>query len=235
MPLLTDADEHLRAWLAVVVGDVPVRAGPPRDVVADEVVEPELTAYLFELASGLRVNGDAHRPPPTVVRLGYLICADAPEPQQALQVLEAVLVAALEARPDDMGDFEVDLAPLPSEEWTALGVRPRPAVRLRLTAHHQRRVDQGSVVRTPLQLVGTGSQRLAGRVIGPGDQPLAGAEVAVEAIAATTRTSDDGTFSFPMVPTGAVRLAVRAKGRSFAVDADPEGEPLVIHCDPSEA
>lgn len=235
MPLLTDTDEQLRAWLAGVVGDdVPVRAGPPRDVVPQEVVEPELTAYLFEVASGRRVNGDVHRPPPTVVRLGYLVCADAPQLQQALQVLDAVLVAALDP-PEDMRGLEIDLAPVPPERWAALSARPRPALTLRMAAHHQRQVEQGPVVRTPLRVVASGSQPLAGRVIGHGDQPLAGAEVAVEAIAATTRTSDDGSFLFPLVPTGGLRLVVRAKGRSFVVDADPAGEPLLIHCDPLEA
>jgi hypothetical protein len=60
----------------------------------------------------------------------------------------------------------------------------------------------------------------------------------VAATRASTRTSTSGTFRFPAVPTGPdpVRLAIRAKGRTFSVDVDPsDGEPVVVRCDLLEA
>ncbi len=75
-------------------------------------------------------------------------------------------------------------------------------------------------------------------MLGNGDIPLAGVEVVVAGTGATTRTSTQGTFAFAAVPssTSPIRLAVRAKGRTFTADVEPTGdEPVVVTCDLLEA
>ena len=75
-------------------------------------------------------------------------------------------------------------------------------------------------------------------MLGNGDLPPRGVEVIVAGTQAVTRTSGSGHFSFAAVPSGPdpIRLAVRAKGRTFTLDVEPTGdEPVVMHCDLLEA
>lgn len=223
MPILTDADRRLRSWLAEVVGDVAVSGAMP----GEDPAQPSVSAYLLGLEPTTRVAGDPHRSSPVVVRLRYLVCADAPEPERAVELLDAVLEAALDAR-----GLDVDLTPLPASTWLALGTRPRPALTVRVSAEGARARESAPPVRQPLRLESTGVRSLAGRLLGPGDVALAGSEVTVAATGATRRTSPTGGFAFPAVPAGPLHLAVRAKGRAFSVDVDPaDGEPVVVRCD----
>jgi Carboxypeptidase regulatory-like domain len=175
---------------------------------------------------------------PVVVRMRYLVCADSPEPADAVALLDKVLAAVLDHPVLDGGDrLEVDLTPLSAETWMALGAHPRAAFCVRLDAAHEFAPGEVAYVRQPLQLAGSTLRALRGRVVGPDDIPLAGAVVTLAATGAHDRTSPDGTFLFPTVPTGSgpIRLAVRAKGRVFTAEVEPDGdEPLVVHCDPLE-
>lgn len=228
MATLTGADKRLRSWIGPVAGDVPVSFGVP----ADGGEDASITAYLIGLEPTTKLGGDSHRPAPVVVRLRYLVCADAPDPRRALELLDSVLEAALDA-----AGLEVDLTPMPVETWLALGVRPRPAFTVRLSAQHAREAEKTPVVRVPLRLTGATIRSLTGRLLGPGDVALAGSEVTLAATGATSRTSPSGAFVFRTVPAGPgpIRLAVRAKGRAFTVEVDPaEAEPVVVRCDLSE-
>lgn len=231
MAMLTEADDRLRAWLGTVAGGVAVRAEPP----TDDATGPSLTACLLRLESTASVAGGLPRAP-IVVRLRYLVCAHAPEPRRELELLDAVVTAALDT-PIHLGHrLEVDFEPVAAETWLAFGARPRPSIVLRVDAVHVRGRDEGPVVLEPLRLVGTTVRSFTGRLIGPGDVPLTGVEVTLTATGAAERTSSTGTFTFAAVPGGGpVQLAVRAKGRSFVTAVDPDGgEPVVVRCDPLE-
>ena len=83
-------------------------------------------------------------------------------------------------------------------------------------------------------MLGSTIRSLTGRLVGPGDVPLVGAEVTLVATGAADRTSSGGTFTFPTVPAGPgpVRLSIRTKGRMFTADIDTDGgEPIVVRCD----
>jgi hypothetical protein len=233
MPILTDADERLRGWLTPIAGDVPVRNGPPDD----DATEPSVTAYLLGLEPTTPVGGEVHRPATLVLRLRYLVCVDGPSAEQSLALLDAILTAALDARTIDGERLEVDLAPIPADAWLALRARPRPAITLRLDARHARVPEEVPMVREPLRVVGSTIRSLTGRLLGPDDQPLAGAVVTLAGTGAEDRTSDTGTFIFPTVPAGPgpLELGVRAKGRFFTAVVDPGADQIVVRCDPLEA
>jgi hypothetical protein len=150
-----------------------------------------------------------------------------------------VLSAVLDNPVLPEGDrLEVDLGALDPALWTALQARPRPSIALRLDAEHLTAAEEVPVVREPLQLVGTTIRSLTGHLLDPAGTPLSGAVVTLVATGATDRTSPAGAFAFPTLPagTGPVRLAVRAKGRHFTADVDPDsGEAIVVRCDPLEA
>lgn len=232
MAILTDADQRLRDWLGPVAGGVPVLAELP----GDDAAEAGITAVLLGLESTATLAGALHRPAPLVLRLRYLVCPHAPEPRRALELLEAVVTAALDTPVVGGQRMEVDLTPIAPETWVALGARQRPAITLRVDARHARAPDEVPVVLEPLRLVGATIRSLTGHVLGPGDVPLTGAEVTLRATGAAERTTATGAFTFDAVPAGApVQLAVRAKGRFFVADVDPDGdEPVVVRCDPLE-
>jgi hypothetical protein len=232
MAILTEADDLLRTWLGSVAGGVPVLAGVP----ADGATQPALTAYLLGLEPTASLSRAGQLPAPVVVRLRYLLCADAADAAGALALLDSVMTAALDLNELDGHRVEVDLDPVPAETWLALGARLRPSFTLRIDARHVRLPAEVPLVREPLTLTGGTVRSLSGRLLGPGDVPLMGAEVTVMATGTADRTSSAGAFSFGAVPSqGSVRLAVRAKGRMFIADVDPDdGDPVVVRCDPLE-
>jgi Carboxypeptidase regulatory-like domain len=243
MGVLSDADGRLRAWLAEAAGDTTVVPGTPadddtrRDTGADRGAgDPALTAYLLAIEPAPKLANDPHRPTPVVLRLRYVVAAQGPSDAAALELIDRLLAASVDSPLP--ADLEVDFAPVPIDVWQALGVRPRPAVTVRVTARYAPAVPDVPVVREPLKVVGAGVRRLRGTVLGNDDVPLAGAEVVVAATQATTRTSASGTFEFASVPDtpDPVRLAVRTKGRTFTADVRPDdGQPVVVHCDLLEA
>lgn len=236
MGMLSDADDRVRDWLGNLADDVPVVAGLPQDAAPGDGGEPALAVHLLGLEPAHRLAGEAHRPAPVVARACYLVTARAGDERAALELLDRVLTAALDAGPPP--DIDLDLAPLPLEAWQALGARPRAALTVRVTARHAPPVPEVGLVREPLRVVGAGLRPLRGRVLGNGDLPLPGVEVIVAGTGAATRTSASGHFSFAAVPAGPdpIRLAVRAKGRTFTADVEPTGdEPVVMHCDLLEA
>src|SRR5688500_9756204 len=100
MGMFTEADGRLRSWLGTVVGPVPVRAEAP----SDDVTGTALTAYLIGLEPTAPLSRAGQRFAPTVVRLRYLVCADAPDAADVLRLLEAVVTAALDLpAPDGHG------------------------------------------------------------------------------------------------------------------------------------
>jgi hypothetical protein len=235
MAIMTEADERLRGWLAPIVGDATLHAGPPPDDTDGDVV----TAFLLSLEPTTTIARDPHQPSIQVVRLRYLVCADAADPARSLDLLDAIVTALLDAPVlDDGTRLELDLAPVTAETWLALRARPRPAITVRLDARHQRLPDDVPFVREPLQVVGTTIRSLTGLLLDPAGTPLAGAVVTMAATGAADRTSAAGRFSFPTIPAGPgpVRLNVRAKGRFFTADIDPDSaDPVVVRCDLLEA
>jgi hypothetical protein len=236
MGMLSEADDRLRDWLGHLADDVPVVAGLPQDAAPGDGGEPALAVHLLGLEPAHRLAGEAHRPAAVVARACYVVTASAGDERSALELLDRVLTAALDAGLPP--DIDLDLAPLPLEAWQALGARPRAALTVRVTARHAPPAPGVGLVREPLRVVTADVRRLRGRVLGNGDVPLSGVDVVVPATGAVTRTSSSGHFSFAAVPSGPdpIRLAVRAKGRTFTADFEPTGdEPVVMHCDLLEA
>lgn len=241
MGMLSEADDRLRDWLGNLAGDVPVVAGLPPEAAPGgggngDDREPTVAATLLAIEPAPRLAGEAHRPATVVAHLRYLVTAHAADERAALELLDRVLTGAIDAGPAD--DVDLDLDPVPLDAWQALGAAPRAALTFRVTARHAPPVPAITLVREQPQIVDTALRPLRGRVLGNGDIPLAGVEVVVAGTGATTRTSTQGTFAFAAVPSGTspIRLAVRAKGRTFTADIEPTGdEPVVVTCDLLEA
>ena len=100
---------------------------------------------------------------------------------------------------------------------------------LRVPCERERAVPRLPRVRGPLITKTTVGVPLTGRVVGPGDLPLAGVSVELPSLQLSVRTDADGWFRFANVPPSPARLTVRAKGEvQTFVAPQSSGEPLTI-------
>lgn len=198
---------------------------------ADEALRSWLSAVAegidarpIALARADEVRGGGR--PPVAFRVRYLVTAS------TLAALEAVLLAAT-----DRPGVDVDLDAPPLDLWRALELPPQPAVWLTVMVRHERDEPQAPRVLTPLVVRGDPLRSINGRLVGPGDVPLAGARVELVATRQATRTAHDGRFRFDAAPTEApARFSIAAKGAAFVadVDLDVEDDEVLIRCDPLE-
>lgn len=220
--MIDEVDQRLKGWVGEVVGDIPIfLAAPERESRGHGV-----RLYLLEL--GAAPPARSVRRVPLQFSVCYLVTVDAETPERAHQLLGELVFAALEAP-----GFEVDLSAPPLELWTALGVSPQPAFRLRLPVRRERAEPNVRRVSFPLVTQSVKNEVLVGRVVGPGDVPIPGALVELPSLKLSTRTDARGGFRFPLVPSleSIGRLEVRAKGEVLQVGAEafvPEEGQLVI-------
>lgn len=206
--MIDEVDQRLKSWVGRVLGDAPVSLAVPDR----EGVDRGVGLYLLEL--GPAPPPRTARRPPLRVSLCYLITAGGDSPERAHHVLGQLVFSAMEEP-----DFEVDLAPVPVALWSALGVPPRPAFRLRVPLERERPVPTVPRVKMPLVIRAVPSAALVGRVVGPGDFPIPDALVELPSMGLSARTDARGRFRFASVPadTPLGRLEVRAKGAVLAV------------------
>ena len=209
--MIDEVDHRMKSWVGRVLGDAPVSlVAPDRDS-----VDRGVGLYLLELAPAPPPR--TSRRPPLRVSLCYLVTAGGDSPERAHHLLGELVFAALEEP-----DFEVDLSPVPVPLWTALGVPPRPAFRVRVPLERERPMPAVPRVKEPLITRAVPSVALPGRVVGPGDIPIPGALVELPSMGLSVRTDTKGRFRFASVPadTPLGRLEVRAKGEVLAVRAE---------------
>lgn len=220
------ATADLVAWLGDAAG-APVRLAPPADVGEGP---PVLAAWPLELRPDQEARGSGQRLPMRLL-LRYLVCASGGV-EEANRLLDRVLVAAASAQ-----ERAVVLEPPPSQTWLAFGVKPRPALLFDVPVQIARPVPVAPLVRQPLQVRVAPMQSLHGRVVGPGDVPLAGMRVEVASTGQATHTDSRGRFVVSGVPAGEpARLRLRGRGRNLLADVEaPSTEPVVIHCTIEEA
>jgi hypothetical protein len=218
-------DQRLSAWIKETLDVDIVSLAPPGAQEDDSGV----SLYLLELADAppLRTT----RRSPLQLTLRYLVTTWAKEITEAHRLLGELALATMEQT-----DFELDLAPLPAETWTALGLVPQPAFILRVPLRRERPERPTPYVRERLDVRAGPSRSFAGRLLGPEEIPIADATVEVPSLGARTRTDGQGRFVFAHVPVDPPirHLLVRAKGRLLNVTLGTEiteEEPLVIHMD----
>ena len=227
--MIEDVDNRLRQWVASVLEaaapDVEIRLTPPGDT------GPKAAVSMFLLDLLPATPATTGRRPSLQITLRYLVSVSAERVEDAHRALGALVFAAMEHP-----EFEVELAPLPAELWSALGSTPRPGFLLRVPLRVERAEPRVGRVTRAVEVRFTRTSELSGRLLGPLDVPLAAAEVEIPALRLVTRTDVHGYFRFPAVPLEPARrqVTVRARGLEKAVTVEREaadGEPVVIHFD----
>lgn len=221
--MIDETDRRLTTWIGGILDQANVSLAPPAATESGKGVG----LYLLELLQSQPPRGT--RRPPLLMTLRYLVTTHAPKPEDAHQMLGALVVAALQDP-----EFEVEQEPLPVALWSALGVGPRPSFVLRVPLRVDRPEKLAPLVRQPLIVKQLPLRGFAGRVLGPDDIPIMNARVELPALDLFTSTDSKGRFHFAAIPDapGSRQLRVRAKGQEFSINteqAEADNEPLVIH------
>lgn len=148
-------------------------------------------------------------------------------------MLGKLLLAAM-----DEAGLDVELTASDPRLWQSFGILPRPAFFLLTSIRAPKAEAPSPRAQAGPRLGLSGATALHGRVLGPGDQPLARARVEIPSLDRTTFTDDDGAFAFATVPeaSAARELRIRAAGLEHTVTLDlpaPPGETVLVRFDPA--
>jgi hypothetical protein len=217
MAMIDTVDEQLLEWLKSEVPGSPVSLAPPT---AGLEAKPAVSCYLLELAAAPPARAPANgRPVPLQLGLDLYL--------EAHRLLGNLVLAAM-----DRPGCEVDLTPPPAAMWQALGAIPRPAFVMQLPLRRERPLPSTGIVRHPIVIREASLRALSGRVLGPGEVPLAGARLEIPALHLSTRSDATGRFTFPPIPSSPLpsEVIVTARGRMLRVVPDQliDGERQLI-------
>ncbi len=226
--MIDRADKRLEQWVQSLLPDLPVSFEAPKS-------DPDgsgVSLYLLELRHSHPVRGG--RKPLLEFAASYLVTTWSEDARDGHKALADLLFAALQS-----SDFEICLDPPPPELWLALQTLPRPAFQLRVPLRLELERKRGAIVRQPIQVTYSALEPREGRLLGPGDIPLAGARVEFPQLKVAVATDADGRFRLAGVPLSAPpsQAKVRAKGQEFLVPLEgwgARGEPLTIRLEKLE-
>jgi hypothetical protein len=218
--VLEELDSQLTAWVDTILPGVAVSLGAPAPLASE--TKPRVGLYLFALAEGAPGRTDSTRAREISAR--YLVTTWASRPENEHELLGKLLAAAV----GQGRDFE--LSPIPAEGWAAFGLPPRPHFLLEELLRIERPVEAAPRVRQPPVLRQVGVVALSGRVVGPRELPIAGAQLTHLGLGAVTTTDAAGRFAFPIAPADLVanRLQVTAKGLKQVFEVEAGGEPVTL-------
>ena len=224
------SDQQLVQWVAANLRDVAISLSPPSDAPQGQGI----SLYLFKLSPANPTQ--TSRPLPLDVILNYLVSTWAEQPETAHRWLGQLVFAAMGS-----SEFELDFTPLSTAEWSAFGVRPRPAFILRMPCRQERPQPPGKLVRKPLVVEAALMHTLDGVIVTPQGVPLLDATVELPAFHVSSHTDARGHFHLRMATLSnhpdANRLIVRAKGReqhyTFETPLKSD-DPLIVQFDITE-
>ncbi|HTU01020.1 MAG TPA: Pvc16 family protein [Candidatus Sulfotelmatobacter sp.] len=223
--MIDQVDRRLRDWVKGVVEGVDVRLEAPRAAETGRGIG----LYLMEMAS--LPPPSTHQLPPWQVGLRYLVTTWSPESEEAHRILGELVFAALQNP-----EFQVELEPVPADVWQAFGIAPRPSFVLRVPLQQARARPKVKLVRAAPVVQTAAMVALQGVVRGPGDIPIAGADVEIPALHLSTRTDSRGRFFFAAVPGGGrpQALRVKAKGQEANMTTAETGKPVLVRLEIEE-
>jgi hypothetical protein len=227
--MIAAAHQRLRNWIAALTDNIEISMSPPG---REEETGSGVHLYLMEVSHPVITRQDRNRVLQLTLR--YLITVWSPQAEEAHELLEKLLVSAMEN-----ADVQIESEPPPLSFWAAYGLSPRPSFILRCTLQHEQPERVGTIVRSPPLVRSAPLRRLEGIVLGPEDIPLGNARVQAPGQGLTARTDPDGRFRFLAMPADAPveRLAVEVRGQTVSVSVGggtgEQGAPLILRCQPA--
>ncbi|ANE56761.1 hypothetical protein [Methylomonas sp. DH-1] len=219
--MFEQSDQKLSAWVGTVAADAKISFEPPGTAAA----EPTVVLYLLDFKR--LTSTPAARSPQPQLLLNYLVTVQAAD-QAAAHKLLGTLVAAVVQQTE----FEFELAPPPLETWLAFAAKPAPAFTIKLPVALPVTERTPPRIKAPPQVRMGPVATFSGRLLGPGEIPLADTDVELVAAGRYTRTDAAGNFSFAGIDPNQHKRGylIRAKRHELLVDtANPTQDPVVIH------
>ncbi len=221
--MIENADQYLKDWIGSVISDADISLSLP----VEQSNRPMVSLYLLDLHPSPPAKGPRRTPLQIVFR--YLVTSWAQRAEEAHALLSELVFAAMEHT-----ELEVDLEPVPASLWQAFGILPGPAFMLRVPIRRERPATDVMLVNSGIEMKHSPMASLEGLLMGPDDIPIANAIVDLPAYHLATRTDSNGRFWFSGVPAkpAVKRFRIQARGRHFAVEAEPKAEgqgPIIIN------
>ena len=220
--MIDEVDLQLREWVGGLVDKgVEISFAPPSNAGSGSGV----SVYLLELVPAPPLRGELRTPVQLALR--YLVSTWGEKADDQHRLLGDLALAAM-TNPE----FEVELRPLPAETWAAFPAVPRPSFYIKVPLRQERPEPVTKLVRQPLVVKATNLMAVLGRVVGPGDVPVAGARVEIAAADLSTETDHSGRFALAGVPSDppkkVIRIRARRREMSVEVQPTPGADPLLI-------
>ena len=214
-------DQKLSAWVGAVAAGARISFDPPGGPAA----EPTVVLYLLDFKR--LTSSPAVRSPQPQWLLNYLVTVQAADQTAAHKLLGTLVAAAVQQT-----EFEYEFVPPPIEIWQALAAKPTPAFTVRVPVTLPLVEQAVPRIKAPPQVRMGPVATFSGRLLGPGEMPLADTDVELVAAGRYTRTDAAGNFSFAGIDPNQHHRGylIRAKRRELLVKpANSTQEPVVIH------
>lgn len=219
--MFEQSDQKLSAWINAVAAGARISFEPPGAPAA----EPTVVLYLLDFKR--LTSSPAARSPQPQLLLNYLVTVQASDQSAAHKLMGTLVAAAVQQT-----EFEYEFAPPPLEAWQALAAKPAPAFTIKVPVALPVAEQTAPRIKAPPQVRMGPVSSFSGRMLGPGEIPLADTDVELVAAGRYTRTDAAGNFSFAGIDPNQHRRGylIRAKRRELLVEpANATQEPVVIH------
>jgi hypothetical protein len=216
-PLGAARSSLVSGWITPTLGDIPVVFG--QGALA-ETSESRIELALVDLLP-VTTAPAAHRPTSLQLLARMLVTAMG---SGADQMLVALAFAALERGSPELERESIDI-----DRWRTGAAERKPGLVIRTILERPRVLRQPPRVRE-IVTQWSGQRPLLGRVVGPGDTPIAGAHIELDGAGVDTFSDHHGYFRLSAVPVGppVPTLTVTAKGARQIVRAESGDEALVV-------
>lgn len=211
-----EAGLALQEWLGSIAPGIPVSLaiGPTSDA------NRGIAIRLVEVAPRVVPLSPGHRS--SAIALDYLVTVGIEDAQQAHAALAEIAFAAL-----DSGSFELVAGRSVAELCAASGIALVPGLVLRTELRRDVPVRLAPLVREAPKPSLEPLVQARGRVVGPGNFPIAGALVTIAGSSRCCTTGPDGRFRFAIPAGQPATVTARARSREVSASLAPETETIL--------
>lgn len=219
--MIKQIDQELSAWIVSLVGIKPSLTRP-----LDNDSQRGVNLYLLDLIDDtIRRSGDRPTNQPT---LRYLVTTSDGKPEEAHDLLEQILFAALKSR-----DYEIELHPTDDQLWLTLGMFPRPYFLLRVPLPNELEPSTAPLVEGDLVVRGGAVVPFYGEIRTPGGIPLANVRIEMPNLFRSTTSDSVGKFVLSGVPAAPKEKMLLLKARKhqqtvIVEETGTEANPIQI-------
>lgn len=210
------AGAALQDWLGAIVPGVPVSLA----TAAAGDGEEGIAIRLIEVTPRIVPLSPQHKS--SALALDYLVTVGIRDAQEAQAALVEIAFAAQES-----GDYEIVAGRQVAELCRASGIPLVPGVVLRAELRRDTPVRLAPLVREAPRPSLEPLVQARGRVVGPGNFPIAGALVTIAGSARTCTTGPDGRFRFAIPAGQPATVTARARSREVTSSLAPETETIL--------